>query len=368
MEENWLEIKRFLNDYKRNIFIGSAIIAILFTVSIYLIGTLKGEDQLEEQEDYEVESEELLNDAQPAYFQIYIEYEDGTAYGNASIINQYFNLNSTKEKIKQDTRINIKSIEDEISFSDMSDKIKIIHVTRNDSSYLMTATFNLGNEQDNLIVAKYYFNLLYSEDFSILADKKMYIFQEPMLAEKKKVNMDLKKLEEQRKEGDEYSSVKEALIQFKNITIGFFLGIVIMIGLFLLKAIFGKTLDYSFAYDLEENDKFILYDKLLKNEDLVCQFIAVPFGKRKVIVSEQKTHTEKLELFTTNKQVTFNSEENKKIVLDEIESLTELDTIENVTEIIIVISPKRTSRKWYRTQKWFAEINGLSTKVIQINQ
>lgn len=368
MEANWLEIKRFLNDYKKSIIVGATVIAIIFTILIYVVGTFKEDAQAEEKEDFQVSTEEILNDAQPAYFQLYVEYEDGTAYGNPSIINQYFNLSSIKEKIKVDTGIDIESIEEEILLDEESDEIETINVTRNDSSYLLTATFNLGNERDNLTIAKYYYNLLYSDDFSILEGKKTYIFQEPMLAKKNKLELDAKKLEEKRKDSEEYPLVKKAIKHFKNGLVGFLLGVVLMIGIYLLKTLFGKTLDYSFAYDLDENDKFILYDKILKNEEIVSQFVAAPFGNHKLILSERKIDNKDLQLFTANKTITTKDRKNDFILLEETKSLTELNLSNHITEIIIVIYPNITTRKWYRTQKWLAEINGLPTKVIQMNQ
>lgn len=368
MESNWIEIKRFLKDYKKNIFFGSAIIAIIFTILMYVVGIFKTGAQQEGKEDFEVDSEEILNDAQPAYFQIYVEYEDGTAYGNPAIINQYFNLTSIKEQIKKDTGIDIQSIEEEVFLSDLSDQIEIINVTRNDSSYLLTATFNLGSEQDNLLIAEYYYNLLYSEDFSILEDKKTYVFQEPMLTNTSKLELEAKKLEEIRKVSEGNSPAKKIFVHLKNTLIGLLLGVVATIGILLLKTIFGKTLDYSFAYDFDENDNFILYDEALANEKIISQFVAAPFSDRKPVVSEVKINNKDFKLLIRNGQSPTNNQEINQIQLDEFHSLTDINWIDNITEVIIIIYPRITTREWYRTQKWLAEINELPMKVIQINQ
>ncbi len=366
MESNLLEIKRFLEDHKVFILTGSIIVSVLFALSLFFLDSLKEDVMKDSQEDFEPQTEEILNDAQPAYFQFYLEQEDGTPYGNSAIFNYYFNLASIKEEAQKATGIDIKSVEDEVYSNELYEEMTVINLLRNDSSYVFTASFNLGNERNNLIMAEYYYDLLFSNGFSLLQDKKTYIFEEPMIV--KRTDLELTSAELRKEKSlEESSTLGEVITHARNGVIGLLIGVVAMIGLALLKELFGEKLNYSFAYDLEEEDKFILYDAKLKNENLISQFIAAPFGHHKVILSEQKLDGERLKLLAQNKEVSFANQENEKILLTEMESLAEINTVNNISEAIIVICPQVTTRKWYKLQKQFAKINQLPTKIIQMN-
>lgn len=365
MESNLLEIKRFLKDYKKNIFIGSIIISILFTISLFFLDTLKAEVPKDGQDNFEPTAEEILDDAQPAYFQIFVEREDGTAYGNPYIINQYFNLDSVKEKAEKTTGIDIKSVEEEVYLNKLNEEIKVINVVRNEDSYLLTAYFNLGNERNNLTLAEYYYNVLFSNEFSILQDKKVYIFEEPQIVQKNEAELTLEKREEEKIE--EYSGLTNILKQSKNLITGLIFGIVTMIGFALLKVIFGKTLDYAFGYEIEENDRFILSDDRLNNQDLVTQFLAMPLQGQKVILSEKNINPKIKHRLTQNNFLTFDKNQKEKVILKQMNSLSEITRDTIISELIILIIPETTTRKWYQEQIQFAEINELTVKIIQMN-
>lgn len=363
MEGNLIEIKRFLKDQKVFITIGSIIVSILFTLAMIFIDMNKEETTQEGQEDFEFSPAEVMNEAQPAYFQFYLESEDGIAYGNSSIFNQYFNLKSIKDDAQQVTKVDIEEVEEELNSKELNEEISIISITRNDSSYLFTASFNLGNERNNLKIAQYYFDLLLKDEMGLLEDKNTYIFSEPTIA---KVSNEKLAPTEQLEAGNRLTD-NNFVSYIKNIIVGFVLGIVFTIGLMLLKVIYGKKLSYSFAYDVAESDKFILYDKKLKNKEIVSQFIGAPFGTPKIIVSEYGVDAINLKKIIGNKRVTFNNSEKEKTLLIEMESLSEIEIARNISEVIIVISPQITTRKWYKTQQQLASINGLMTKIIQIN-
>lgn len=363
MESNLIEIKRFLKDHKKFIAIGSIIISILFTAAMLFLDMNKEGVTQDSQEDFEFSQAEVMNEAQPAYFQFYLETQDGIAYGNSAIFNQYFNLKSTKEKAQQTTNVDIETVEEEIYLKELSKEISIINVTRNDSSYLFTASFNLGNERNNLKLAKYYFDLLVKDEMGILEDKNIYIFAEPVISKINQEELDSNQLTE----GENKLNQNNLMNHVKNIIIGLILGIVLIIGLALMKVIYGKTLNYSFGYEVEEDNKFILSDDNLGNEDLVVQFVAVPFETGKVILSEQSLDLTIKERLTRNKILTFDKNQTDHVVLNEMTSLAGIDKNTTISELIIIISPGLTTREWYKKQMKFANINKLPTKIVQMN-
>lgn len=364
MESNLVEIKRFLKDYKVSVTVGSILVAVLFTVALAFLDKNKEEEAQEWVEDYNFEPSEVMNNVQPAYFQYYLETEDGIAYGNSSIFSEYFNLKSIKEEAKQVTQIDLDAVEEEIHSKKLSDEISIINVTRDGSSYLFTASFNLGNEQDNLKLAEYYFDLLFKDELGLLEDKNTYIFTEPTIARTAEIQEGTENLID----GENNSAVNIIFSYIKNIVVGLILGIVFTIGLVLLKVIYGKKLNYSFAYDVAEEDKFLLYDENLKNEEILAQFIAAPIGSRKVIVTQEDLDKRSKEIISKHKGVVFNQIEHDKTSLRELKSLSQLELTDSISEVIIVVVPKVTTRKWYKVQQQLANINSLSTKVVQINE
>jgi len=365
MEKNSLEIKRFLNDYKIFIIVGSIIFAISFAVFTGVIDSQQEEPAQEAQEDFNPSSEEILNDAQPAYFQLYIEYEDGRTFTNSSIINQYFNLSSVKEEVQQETGVDIESVEEEIYLNDLSDEIDIINVSKNGTNHLITASFNLGNEQENIMIAEYYYNdILFNEDSAFFEGKTPFVFVEPKISERTETT------DESSNDVSEETVSPESNIgsHIINTLVGFIVGIAIMIGLALLKVLFGKKLTYSFTYEIDENEKFILYDKNLQNEENLSQFVAIPFGRRKIVVSEQKMGETSKDLLSGNKDVGFNQKREPKIALTGKHSLADINATADISEILIIIHPSKTTRKWYNIQKQFTGIYGVPVKIIQINE
>lgn len=362
MKSNWIEIKRFLNDYKKIILIGAIIIAAIFTVGV---------SWLENREDDSTEinelfTEEFINDVQPAYYQVFIEYEDGVEFGNSSIIEEYFTLDSVIEDVNEELNIDLKAIKKEVNeelATNTDTEIKLINVTRDNSSYLWTATFNVGDEEENLKLARYYFDLLLSDEIALLNDKQLYVFEEPRMLEDVMTEEEINRLEEEQ----QVNKTSPIESYARNAIIGLILGLVAMIGILLLKIIYGKKLEYSFGYDVVEEDKFVLYDQVMGNLDLMHQFIANPAGDNKLILSEVALTADHKNLLSKASFLTFAAGNKPVTKLTELHSFGEIDPQTVLTEIIILVLPGKTTRQWYNQQLQFAEINDLTAKVIQLN-
>lgn len=369
MEGNWIEIKRFLNDYKKSIIIGSILFSLLFTLAMVYIDS-REEEAVQNEDNFEPSPAEILNDAQPAFFQLYIEYEDGTPYTNYAIINQYFNLSTVKEEASEDAGVDIESVEEsiqeEIFLNNLDEEIKVINVSRNDN-HLYTMSFNTGNERANLAISEYYFDLIFNEESDFFSNKITYLFVEPSIAERKDEELEAAELEAAENLQPKEVLFSRILDYVINIIIGLVLGIVLMIGLGIVKAIFEKKLNYSFAYDVTEGVSFILYDPKLQNAKNVSQFVAAPFNKTKIVVSEQEINPEIHQLLTGKKEVSFDKELSPEVLLINKSSLSDVEVGTPLSEIIILVHSKLTTREWFKIQQEFATIYKVPTKIIQIN-
>lgn len=362
MKSNWIEIKRFLSDYKKIILIGTVIIAALFTVVFSFLETKKVDDSQTD----ELFAEDFINDIQPAYYQVFIEYEDGIEFGNSSIIEEYFTLDSVQENVKKELNIDLKAIKKELIEElalPVAEELKLITVTRGNSSYLWTATFNVGNEKDNLKLAQYYFDLLLSDEIALLNDKKVYVFEEPRLLE----DMTTKEAAAELAEDKKGSRTSFTMSYVRNGIIGLVLGSVAMIGILLLKVIYGKKLEYAFGYEIADDYKFVLYDQKLNNLALVHQLIAHPAGENKLILSEISLTPHLKDLLSKTNFLTFAKESNEMTKLTELHSFAEIEPQTVLSEVVIVVLPGLTTRQWYNEQLQFVEMNEITAKVIQLN-
>src|SRR5699024_327341 len=173
-----------------------------------------------------------------AYFQLYIEYEDGKPYTNFTIINQLFNLPTTKEKVYEATGVDIESVEEsmqqEISMNELDEEVKTINVSRNDNSHLYTISFNLGDEGDNLTVARYYYDLIFNKETDFFSNKIPYVFVEPSITKNIKDAENEKELVEEENIQPKASSQGIILGIVINLIIGFLFGGILIIGILLL--------------------------------------------------------------------------------------------------------------------------------------
>lgn len=353
MDKIWIEFKRFLIDYKKMIIGGAVVIALLFTGIFAFLG---GDGEATESNESDLFPEEFFDDTKPAYFQAYLEYEDGVEFGNSSLVEEHFRLDDTKEEVKKETGVDIDAIQTDLGIEE-EDEVQVVHVERDDSSYVWTFSFNTGKEADNLKLANYYHDLLFSEELAFLEDKMLYPFQAPKIAGEME---EAELAEEKAEEGS------VLLSYLKYAVLGFFLGLLAMIFFLFLKVMSSKKLEYAFAYEANEEIPFLLSDPALKNNDLLHYFIALPADERKVLLAETGLSAENRKNLSEGKVLSFKKGE-KETQLVEYSSFSEIDFNEAVSELILIVQPNQTSRTWYRKQLEFAEMRELDVKIIQMN-
>src|SRR5699024_4093028 len=129
---------------------------------------------------------------------------------------------------------------------------------------------------NNLILADYYYQLLMDGNLEFLDNKNFYTFIEPkMLVEE----------QESVEEVEEPKPITPSMI-VKNSLIGLVVGFVLFVGFALMKAIFGKPLNYAFAYNIKEDDKFLLFDSDRNHQELLNTFVSLPYNNNRVLLIE----------------------------------------------------------------------------------
>jgi len=362
----WLEIKRFLSDNKWLMIVGTLILAALFAVGMTLMDASSQQSTAEEETEA-VEPENEL-ESEPAYFRFYAEDSDGDQFTNIGLIRQYFNLDSVLEDASQETGVDIPGIEEryaeEFQTSSSDEEFSVLNLSRNDNNNLFTVSVNTGNEEDNLAIANFYHQLLASDEIEFLQDKALYEFIAPELREPTEEEI------EEAENPDQQMAESQDLIMpaIQNTIIGLVISLVLMAGIALLKAIFGKKLNYSFAYEVNENDDFILYDPSLNNDENLTQFVGIPFKENKLILTERRLENNTKELLSRNRGLSFGQAKDGQTQLVEKLSFIDADLNNDFSEIIIIVQPYQTSRKWYKTQRKLIELDEMPVKVIQVNE
>lgn len=347
----WIEIQRFLKDNIKII----SIFGIIFALLLGALGAFVSESSNNAPEGLEALKEEALESA--VAFDFYIEDAEGNMYSNEGIIDEYFRSPSVLEQLKSDENIDLKQLELDIyeenqqilsNFlpAELMEQSKIISVTQNNSTGLLTFIASSTDKPLNEKLAKYYFEKLTAIPF--VDEENMYVFDGPYNAKDKQI-------EEEEEPGFSIQSL------LKYAVIGIILGIVFGIGLALIKALFGKKLTYAFGYAIDDSLDFMIYDEKLNNYEEIANFINFPYTDNKVIISENREGFKHSKL---EKQI----HGNEIIVTNNIADDTIKKLSKENSEVIIVVSPDKTSRTWFNTQMRLMKLDNLSLKIIQVNE
>lgn len=345
MKALWIEVKRFIKDKTMLVIIGSLIIAALYTVGMVVFD--RGAPDLEEDE-LGIEVAEGNDDA--AYFYFFVENQDGTVFTNTSILETYFRFDTTLQEVSEQTNVPLYDIVEESrenAENALEGEEEILLLERNDYSMMFGLFVNTGSKNDNLTVATYYRDMIEGDGVPFLANKDVYVLVEPQIVEDEM-------FDDTNIETTTNLSVRSLVISS---IVGLILGIVIMLGVAVVASLFSKKLNYSFTYTWNEEDQFLLSDSRLENEDEVSQLIQLPLQKGKVLLLESGVENKLKETVTTM----------KPDFIEQKHSLADIDLNETITEVIIVIDSKSTSRAWYRKQRRLLEAYEVPVKVIQTN-
>lgn len=345
----WLEIKRFFKENKINIIKGTFLLGIVLGGII----TVLNQPTLQEEHETEIEdSQEVFeNNSRSAFFRFYIEKPDGTAFGNSATMDQLFNLDSVYDEALIETDIDINKIKEMAEEKEVID-FSPVKVKVNDDSNIFIAIFETGDNKENIALANFYYDYLFNRGFNILEDHELYSLVEPELVENNEEKEDSAKIAQSRK--SKPNLIKSVIV---NLIIGLILSAVLIIGLLLLKELFGKELNYFFGYDAEDFDDFILYDKQLDNKKIIQYFVNIPHSARKLVLTEK-------ELSNKEKKILFNDSNVNFEVSDSIENTLPSHTY---NEIILIVKTHETTRNWYNKQSKLINLHNVKTKVIQFN-
>lgn len=341
----WIEVLRFLKNNIKYIIGGALLFGLVLGVSSYFFD--RGNPNLEVQN----ENSLVDGDGKSAIFNFYIENQDGTVYTNTSIIEQYMLMDETLMELNKFTETDVYKLfqkELEIDYSRTPDDRGILGVVKNSYSQRMSIVANTGNEEDNMKIVQYFSELMKNDQIDFLETKNIYYFEEPMIVDSLDTSNTIIN-----DEGNDLS-ISNIVIR---VLAGMILGIVIVIGIAVIKALFSKKLNYSFSYFWDENDIFFLSDSKLENSKELKQFVSFPIESDKLIVTENNKEAKIQKFLSTS----------NKNNLKFLNSITEINSLDSISEVIILIQSNETSRAWYKQQRRALKMINIPIKIVQIN-
>lgn len=346
-----LEILKFFKNNLIKIILGSLLFTALFVYVTYdPPADSEGNTKVTEIEN---EDNGFSTEALPANFYFSVEYADGSPYTNNLLVEQYILGTDILKDASIYTNTDLNDLIDQnenkvsVDYNGVSET-KILGVSRNEHTHLFELYVNAGDERDNLAVAEYFYRFIIEEKVPFLNNKNLYIFKEPSVI---KIDEEFDVLGEEKIETSEQSII--VMIVF-----GFIVGILMMVFILWVMSLFSMKINYSFSYFLNNNDKFMLVDKFLNNDEKLEKLITISGNSNKYVVIEKPELISQI-------GINFGQSGSNFIVIDNV---NEIDDLDNIDKLIYLLIEGKTSRKWYKKQRNIDELFNVQTQVVQINK
>lgn len=355
-----IEIRKFFKNNLMKIILGTLFFGLLFTGIEYIIN--QRDKSMVDNFEIETNGAKVEVDAAPGIFQFYIEDSDGDVFINNALIEEIITLPEALHEASIQTRTNLeefieytgnKSITTASGTTDKQDADKVIGVSRDVDSQVMTFYVNIGSEADNIKIAEYYYDFIVAEQTTILSDKIVYTLLEPELVENDSEEIAIDK------EKTKVINLKRIFFVVISSSI---LGLFLTIGLLILLSFFSKKLHYFFTYTIKNQDLFLLVDeKTLLKDELTALFN-----------SDLMNHNRFIE--ETGQALNGRSYNG---LFEEVLGNTTVDTHSNVFEIedtteveriVYIVNEGETSREWYNRQRKAELLYHFKPIVIQVNK
>ncbi|WP_034549670.1 hypothetical protein [Carnobacterium funditum] len=331
------EVRLFLKEYMKKIIVLTGVIVtigIILQVSLYFLDSQSQDN-----------TKNGITPVHTASFEIYIEQNNIGAFTNSYLIEEYLKQENVVKKIEKSTNLAILPILNEyeethtvITTTDEDP----INVFRNTSTNILTVSFGIGTEEEDLETAEAYYSWLQENDFQFFDDKIIYYISSP------------ESTEDFINEQENSPSIIRLII---NLVLVVFGGIILGIALSLIKTLFNKKINYAFTYSWDEKDVFLNYTDEY-NATKIVQSILHPYLEKKVVISEQPISEEIIE--TINKV-----QQGENILF--VSELSTIDPKLEIDEVIIVIYRNETLKKWYQNQrKQLKNYPNTTIKIIQL--
>ena len=341
------EIKRLLITNKKRALL-FAIVFSLLLFAMQLVPIITTQISLRNSDNEK--TSETADSENPAIFEMYIEYENGSVYTNTLLLEEAMKTDANIQAAEEATGVEISDLiemEEKTNYPKTARDRGVLGASRNEASNIWVFSSRVGTEKENLAVVKFFYELVETDGLDLLNNKETYIISEPRIL-----------TDEDLSNPESLVTQNEKVVTFniKNLVISAGISIVggIMVAVFLLflQPFFNKKIKYAFNYNWNEEDIFVMVES--ENKAGLERAVLLPQSTNKVLLVQEKN--EKLDLSSY-------SEKGLQIIDD----ITKLNLDKEVDEVVILIQPDVTDRTWYNEQRELLKVYRKPLKVIQVN-
>ena len=332
------ELKRLMKENKKA-YIGIMLALVLLLSGIILLPTLLNTfGNLKDSE--EVSKQSHIN---PAIFEMYIEYDTGSSFTNTILLEQAMKKNEFIEGAEKTTGIEISDLldyETEIDYPKSAKDRGVLGASRDEASNIWVFSANIGSQEENLAVINYFYNLFVNNEVELLQNKSRYIISEPRILTDEELLSPTTPVEQ---EGNNQLSIKNILFSVILAVLG---AAALSFIILIIKSFTTKKIQYAFNYSWSEQDLFMLNSK--DNQISFNQMFKISSNRGQVYLAQEP--------------------ESINIPHAEIvDSITKYNVQGSLSEIIILVQPNVTDKKWYSQQRELLKVFPLPLKIVQMN-
>lgn len=281
--------------------------------------------------------------------------------------NQFTNYNLMKQLLIAPTVL--KNIEEAAGTKITPAPNFSVHVSLDHSTYILTLSVGTGNYEDNMAIAKAYYNGMNEGTIPFFSNNKsVYMVTEPKIVSDEMLTEDS---ESTLAESEETSVITMILLGVVVLIASFILGVIIA----LIYSMTRKEISDSFSYVRSEEDVILNFHQLNdhnQNEKIskVAHAVLHPEKNVKVLLTESILDNKIInglkESIPFNTELPVNNELAGDAVIINVHDITELNPRIKVDEFIFICEVNKTTKKWYHEQRLQIENYDAIVKVIQV--
>lgn len=340
------EIYLFLKKYIKSLILGTIAITLAFSALIIL------QNRTEIEKELGADGSEIV-EKDPMFFRFYMKLPDGYSFQNGPLMDEILNSPLTYEQLSEtlsfDLSEYLKQPEtnepiEEGAATDFEEPFKIVDVNVDTTSNVFTIISELGDPDRNLEVINFYYNALVDDELAVFEANEVFIINEPTYVSQSTFGAKFF-------EDISPDYVQPKAIGLWDIIIAVTFAVFLMLLISILREVFHKTLNYSFAYNTGDSYDSLLFDEKNQNPDIVKYFVASPNHSKKLLLSEQPVDQQKLGI-------------DNQVIGQKLTTLSDFKLTEDTQEIVIFVYGGQTQREWYKNEINYARVLKLPVKTV----
>lgn len=355
------EIGLFLKKYLTSIILGTIVIAGAFIAFIFFQNRAELQNKIQNGESTETTEEGA--ELNPAFFRFYMKLPDGYSFQNGLLMDEILNSPVTYEQLDAAVSFEIEEYFEEpaeateTTTTQEVERFRMIDVHVDPNSNVFTIIAELGDPERNDEVIDFYYDALVNEELEVLEDNEIFVLNEPGYINDSQFDPDF------------YDNISETYVQPRlidvwDIIIAVTFALFLMLLISILREVFNKTLNYSFAYNTGDSYDSLLFDEKTDDFDLVRYFVGSPRHTNKVLLSEKPLDREMVEGLEAGNELNLTGKNADQICVSNLTTLADFKLTEDIQEVVVFVESHETTRDWYKQEINYSRVLKLPVKTV----